>query len=162
MNPFEEITVDDMPTDDLKWIAEDCGLPMASALLFHFGKGISIYIPSFKPIDWKKIIIDTLPNDDMKLVAEKCGIQIVRKLIENFPQSVIYFPRLETTKWAINYIQKHYNGSNAKRLAAALGVSDRFIYKCMQSQIRKPQKGPDGFVYIDGHRQEKMALELLF
>jgi hypothetical protein len=155
MNPFSEITINDMPNEDLRWIAEDCGILMASSLLVHFGKGISIYIPKFEPDDWKNIRIQDLPTDDMRLVAEKCGIELVQKLIKNFNQLRIYIPRLETTQWAKNYIKKTYNGSNAKRIATDLGVSERFIYLCIRPAERSSNKVNE-YAFIDGCRQENL------
>jgi hypothetical protein len=159
VNPFDEITNNDMPNEDLRWIADDCGLAIASLLLSHFGKGITLYIPKFVPGDWSKVTLENLPNDDMRLVGETCGVETAKKLMEKFPQSIIYVPRIETTPWARAYIRKHYDGSNAKRLAAALGVSDRYIYKCMHDLVsnRRPVV-KDGFEYIDGCRQEKLPL----
>jgi hypothetical protein len=160
MTPFDNIKIEDMPNEDLRWIAEDCGLAAASALLLHFGKGITLYIPKFEPEDWKKVSIENLPNDDMRLVAEKCGLDITRHLLEKFPQSVVYIPRLETTQWARNYAKKNYDGSNAKRLAAALGVSERYIYKCQHAVFNNKNSLSKKSEIIDGYRQEKLELGL--
>jgi hypothetical protein len=158
MTPFDTIKIEDMPNEDLRWIAEDCGLQTASALLLHFGKGINLYIPKFEPENWEKVKIENLPNDDMRLVAEKCGLSTTRKLLEKFPQMIVYIPRLETTQWARNYAKQNYDGSNAKRLAAALGVSERYIYKCQHSvsNNEKAMSKKDGI--IDGYKQEKLDL----
>jgi hypothetical protein len=130
-----EMKIEDFSfSEDLRWIAEDCGLAAAAALLLHFGKGISLYIPGPHEEDLETVKPDALPNDDMKLVAEKCGPEVARRLIDKFAQTIIYVPRIETTTWARSYIQAHYNGKNAKRLAATFGVSERYIYKCVSKR----------------------------
>jgi hypothetical protein len=128
-----ELKIEDFSfSEDLRWIAEDCGLAAATALLLCFGKGITLYIPGFDEDKLPDVQAENLPNDDMKLVAEKCGIEIARSLIEKFSQTAVYVPRIETTAWAKEYIRSHYTHKNAKRLAQAFGVSDRFIYKCIK------------------------------
>jgi hypothetical protein len=159
MNAFSDLTAQDMPTDDLRWIAEECGIETASALLKHFGKGIVLYIPRFKPVDWKKVSAADMVNDDLRLILENCGMETVKKLVECMPQSSIYIPRLETTKWARNYVRKHYDGSNAKRLATMLGVSDRYIYKCMHEVARTAKRAADGHVYFNGIRNGDLFLD---
>jgi hypothetical protein len=158
MNIFKNMKIEDMPTEDLRWMAEDFGIDVIAQLFLHFGKGITIYIPKFEPKNWQAIKIDDLPSDDMKLVAEKCGISIVKKLTMGFPQYRFYIPRIETTEWAKKYIRNTYNGSNAKRIASDLGVSERFVYKSiLKIQAKAAIKVKDGYEYIDGCRQEKIA-----
>lgn len=125
-----------MPNEDLKWVAEDCGVDVASALLSSFGSGITLYIPGPSHEGEKKIKIEDMPNDDMKLVAEKCGIKIARRLIDNFSQCLIYIPRMENTPWVREQIRKRYNGHNARRLACFFETSERFIYKCMKEKSK--------------------------
>jgi hypothetical protein len=129
---LEGIRAEDMPNEDLQIIAADCGISVAVALLLNFGKGITLYVPHFEPEAWDKVKIEELPNDDMQLVAEKCSMSVVRKLVENFEQAVLYVPRLENSSWARLYILKGYDGHNAKRLATTLGVSERYVYKCLK------------------------------
>jgi hypothetical protein len=158
MTPFDTIKIEDMPNEDLRWIAEDCGLQVAAALLLHFGKGITLYIPKFELEDWKKVRIEDLPNDDMRLVAEKCGLATTQKLLEKFPQMIVYIPRLETTQWARNYAKQNYDGTNAKRLAAVLGVSERYIYKCQHTVSNNVKNVFKKGETIDGYKQEKLDL----
>jgi hypothetical protein len=127
------ISITDLPNDDLRWIAEDCGIETCVALLLNF-PGISLYIAGVQSEKVENITPENLPNEDMQLVAEKCGLEIARQLLKKFGQTIIYVPRISTTAWARSYIRSHYSGQNAKRLASTFGVSERYIYKCIKGQ----------------------------
>ncbi len=49
----ENMTVDDMPTKDMKLIAESCGIDVAIRLMSKLRGGLHIYTPNF----WQKKIV---------------------------------------------------------------------------------------------------------
>jgi hypothetical protein len=126
---LNKLKPEDMPNDDLRWIAADCGIDVAIRLIRTFGHGIFIYVPQFSCENWNKVKPEDLPNEDMRLVARFCGIEVAKALLQHFQVAHIYIPQLETTEWAKRFIKETYDGRNAKLLAIMLGTSDRFIYK---------------------------------
>ena len=73
------------------------------------------------------ITIDDMPNDDMRLVAETVGLEMAVTLMQHMGGITLSIPKLGMKKVAIRVIQKQYNGSNGKRLALKLGVTERFV-----------------------------------
>lgn len=72
-----EMTVEDMPTEDMRNVAEDCGLDVAIILLKKMCN-VNIYIPGQKR--YKKVIekfvIKNFNSTNAKLLAQACNISL--------------------------------------------------------------------------------------
>jgi Mor family transcriptional regulator len=73
-----DITLEDMPNNDLKLVAEHCGIAVAITLIENMG-GLSIYIPgetfSFrKPM--KRYIAKTWDGKNTKELARELGVSL--------------------------------------------------------------------------------------
>ena len=83
-------------------------------------------------IKWQNLDIDDMPNEDLKLVAELCGVDVARSLIENLEGVTIYIPKYSYRHLIKQYIHKHFDGTNAKKLALELKISERMVYKLLK------------------------------
>ena len=84
---------------------------------------------------WRKEIrIEDLPNKDLQIVAELCGLDVALSLIENLDGVNIYIPKFSFRRMIKCYVQRHYNGHNAKQLALELGITDRMVYKLLKEK----------------------------
>lgn len=86
MDWLKDITIDDMPNEDMRMVAETCGLPVAVKLMKACG-GTKLYVPR---VGFKKLI-------DRKIVEEFRGCN-VRKLSLKYGVSRTY---------VFNILQKH-------------------------------------------------------
>lgn len=92
-------------------------------------------------LDWlDDIDFEEILTGDMKLIAKQCGMDVLKSLLANLPSIHVYLSRRPLEDAARIYIEKHYNGSNAKDLAAILNVSEMFIYKCNKEAHKKRLK----------------------
>lgn len=71
--------------------------------------------------DWE------MPNDIMRMVEERCGRAVAIELMRQLPGSTIYIPFDGVYRIKRAYITKAFDGTNAVRLAASLGVTERFV-----------------------------------
>jgi hypothetical protein len=65
---------------------------------------------------------------DMGLVAEQCGVDTVVRLVARLGGMQLSVPKYALKRSAIRYIRAHYDGTNAKVLAMATGMTERFVY----------------------------------
>jgi Mor family transcriptional regulator len=149
---------EDMPNEDTRWIAESCGIEVAMKMMKNLG-GISLYIPKSTVTENTRRTSD-LPNEDTRLIANYCGVVIAVKILQEFPQSLLRIPKLEYSDWAKKLIKKHFNGTNAKRLAVELCVSESFVYKYSKRVLIQAKKEtPDPrFFRANGLTLEKLSL----
>ncbi len=83
---------------------------------------------------------DDLPNDTLLHIAETCGIDVARALLVHCAGMRIDVPMRPKRDAAKRFIEIHYDGHNAKRLASSIGVSEAFVYKVLseKSAMRAP------------------------
>lgn len=93
-------------------------------------------------MDWtKEIIIEELPESYQE-VCRIIGIDNALRLSEYLGGLPLYFPKIEKliSKKKIEYIHKHFNGSNHRELARVTEYSERWVYEVLQpSKKRKKQ-----------------------
>ena len=77
---------------------------------------------------------------DIGLVAEQCGIDVAVNLVMKVGGTQLSVPKYALKRAAIRYIRTHYNGTNAKLLAIATGMTERFGYDVVSTAaIKKDQ-----------------------
>lgn len=72
MDFLSQLTVEDMPNEEMRWVAEDCGLDVAIEMIRHL-RGIRVYVPNIE-FEILPGVPEEMPNDEMCLVAEMCGV----------------------------------------------------------------------------------------
>lgn len=88
-------------------------------------------------MDLRFVTIDDLPNADLKLVAQVCGLATAVSLIENMPGVKISIPKNCNRRTMQRAVMEMYNGTNVKSLSAKLGISERQVYRLLQSKYRR-------------------------
>ena len=73
---------------------------------------------------------------DMKLIYETIGREAVLQLWKELPGMNIYISTKALNRAKERYIQKNFDGTNAKKLALELKVSGKFV----QNALSKPMK----------------------
>lgn len=81
----------------------------------------------------EEITIDDIPGD-LRIVARTCGLEVAARLMSDLPGITIYIPRYAAKDVMRRYIVKMYPRLSAKELALQLGVSDRYVYKCLEDE----------------------------
>lgn len=68
-------------------------------------------------------------------IAEVVGLEAFRKLVATFGGSVIYIKKAETFLLPLrdDLVRNEYNGSNARALAQKFGLSDRQVYRIIET-----------------------------
>jgi len=82
-----------------------------------------------------KMEIDDLPNEGLKLIAEKLGMSLVKELVLKCGGTVVYIPKTFNKIYCRRYILKNWTGSNVPVLAADLGITERTVYRHLDSKI---------------------------
>ncbi|MBN2895034.1 MAG: hypothetical protein JXK05_03960 [Campylobacterales bacterium] len=85
--------------------------------------------------------IDVVPflEGDMAIVHHACGPEVLRALWEGVPSMTLYVSTKPINDAKRIYIQRNFDGSNAKELARFLEVSDKFVQEVLsRPMIRKP------------------------
>ena len=96
-------------------------------------------------LDWiKEIELDDILSGDVRLIADSCGLDVLIRLWEECPSLSLYISTVPLNEARRRYIRRHYNGSNAKELAARLGVSDRFVFGAVASPQPPSLRGDQG------------------
>lgn len=85
--------------------------------------------------------IDVVPflEGDMAIVHNTCGIETLKKLWEGVPSMTLYVSTKPINDAKRVYIQRNFNGTNAKELARFLEVSDKFVQDAIGRPIIKNQ-----------------------
>ena len=65
---------------------------------------------------------------DIALVAEQCGIDVAVTLVMKVGGTQLSVPKYALKRAAIRFIRERYDGTNAKVLALATGMTERFVY----------------------------------
>ncbi len=84
----------------------------------------------------KKINLNEF-REPYKSIAEVIGVETMIKLSENFPSVTLYIPTISGLLKQTNYknIMNEYNGANIRYLARKYGVSERTIYRILESKL---------------------------
>ena len=85
-------------------------------------------------IDWKALDPQQLP-EDLREIAMDCGLDVARYLVETWGGTMLYVPTLYNLKKQRRdrLILNAFDGSNAGELAAAMGVSRRYVAKLVRA-----------------------------
>jgi len=88
---------------------------------------------------WATITPEDL-DGDVGLVAEECGMDVAVQLVAAMGGTKLSVPKSAFKRAAVRYIRARYNGTNAKILAMATGMTERFVYDVVStSAIKKDQ-----------------------
>ncbi len=91
-------------------------------------------------LDWlSEIEIEDLLEKDTALIANKVGLDVLIKLWEYLPSFNLYISTIPITKAKMRYIERFYDGGNAKQIATRLGISERTFYRLL-STLRKERR----------------------
>ena len=78
---------------------------------------------------FREFTLEDLPSDEMRWVAASIGLPSTIKLIQDLQGIRIDFPKMALKRVIHRYIQKKYDGTNAKLLARQFNLCERWIYK---------------------------------
>ncbi|MDD3466007.1 MAG: hypothetical protein PHE67_02570 [Campylobacterales bacterium] len=89
-------------------------------------------------LSWlEEVEFDDLLEGDTALIAEYCGLDTLKKLWEVLPSVNLYISTKPLDKAKKRYIQKNFDGTNIKKLAVELEVSEKFVQDALdQPKIR--------------------------
>lgn len=136
LDPYANLRVEDLPNEDLRWLAEDIGLETVLLLMRSF-RGIDLYVPSKEGFSIPTTI-EEMPNSSMAIVARDCGVPVAVSLLRNAPGTRFHLPFPASCAWAKRWVRKNFDGKNALELAVALGVSSHFVYEIVADM--RPEK----------------------
>lgn len=92
-------------------------------------------------LEWlKEIEFEDLLTNDTALVATYCGLDVLIKLWEELPSMNLFVSTKPLIEAKRRYIEKYYDGHNAKKLAKILSCAERFVYDV----VSKRQNGRQG------------------
>lgn len=85
-------------------------------------------------MDWlddvlKEVDIKDILDKDSELIFDEVGLEVLKKLWEKFPCMMLYISTKPLTRAKKLYIQKYHDGTNSKKLAMLLDVSERFVFQ---------------------------------
>lgn len=96
-----------------------------------------------KERDREDFLASVTPEDldgDIGLIAEQCGLDVAVQLILRVGGTQLSVPKYALKKAAVRYIRAHYDGTNAKALVMATGMTERFVYEVVaNAPVRKDQ-----------------------
>lgn len=77
---------------------------------------------------------------DIGLVAEQCGLDVAVRLATHMGGTQLWLPKYAFKRAAIRYVRAHYDGTNAKVLALAIGTTERFVFDVVSdAPVKKDQ-----------------------
>jgi Mor family transcriptional regulator len=83
----------------------------------------------------EKMEIEDLPSASLKEVAKQIGVSKVKELMIKCGGMVLYIPKTFNKIYCRRYIAKHWDGSNVTQLAKDLGITERTVYRHLDSKI---------------------------
>lgn len=96
-----------------------------------------------KERDREDFLATITPEDlegDIGLIAEQCGVRVAVMLVQRVGGTQLSVPKYAFKRAAVRYIRAHYDGTNAKALALATGMTERFVYDVVaNAPVRKDQ-----------------------
>ncbi len=93
-------------------------------------------------MDWmKEIMIDELPESYQE-VCRIIGMENALKLSEYLGGLPLYFPKIEKliSRKKVEYIHRHFNGTNHRELARVTEFSERWVYEILQPNPKGKRK----------------------
>ena len=76
-------------------------------------------------------------DGDIGLVGEQCGLDVAVSLVVRLGGTKLSVPKYALKRAARRYIRAHYDGTNAKILALATGMTERFVYDAVATGTLK-------------------------
>lgn len=87
----------------------------------------------------ESITAEDLPNDVLQYIAEVAGLDVAKALIIHCPGMRIEIPVRPKRDVVKRFIEINFTGENHEALAAATGMSVRFVYKVLgEKSAMKP------------------------
>lgn len=83
----------------------------------------------------QKFEIEDFPNKSMRMVAQKLGVHVAKELMTKCGGTVVYIPSRFATRFCRRYIEKNFNGQNVDKMAEDLGITQRSVYRHLDSKI---------------------------
>lgn len=74
---------------------------------------------------------------DMGIVTEQCGLDVAVRLVQRMGGTQISVPKYALKRAAVRFIRARYDGTNAKALALATGMTERFVYEAVATATIK-------------------------
>ncbi len=90
----------------------------------------------------EKIDVNKYLKGDVELIYNECGMEVLLQLWDKLPSLNLYISTKCLQECKRAYIKEHYDGRNAKSLAAELKVSERFVLKVVsRTELRRKKRG---------------------
>ncbi|MEZ7891162.1 MAG: hypothetical protein QMC67_05405 [Candidatus Wallbacteria bacterium] len=81
-------------------------------------------------LEWlEEIGYEEFLEGDTRVIFEMCGPVALKQLWEGCAQMNLYISTKPIRAAMAKYIEKYYDGTNAKQLAQKLGCSESFVYQ---------------------------------
>lgn len=92
-------------------------------------------------IQWiREIEFEDLLEKDAELIHAHCGLEVLCNLWQNLPGITLYLSEKSLFEIKKRYIRKHHDGTNVKKLAALLQVSEKFVYEALAETDKKDDR----------------------
>jgi len=147
-DPFDELTLDDLPNEALQYIGDACGLETAKVLIKRL-PGQSFIVPQTgfqKLIETAEksgrkngpFLLEDISNPTWHFIAATCGMDVVVNLFQKAPNTIVTVPKNPLTNLFHRYIKVHYDPAtkNVMEVALALGVSRSFFFNLLNQPMK--------------------------
>ena len=146
-DPFDSLTLDDLPNNSLVEVGEACGLEVAKKLMIGI-PGTNLVIPvrglqrvqeSAERAGREQATVEDMPTSTWKQVAELCGVDVPLALFEALGNHVVVVPLNPLNKMMHRYIVEHRRpGENDISVMRALGISHTRYQTLLDFVPKKP------------------------
>ena len=82
-----------------------------------------------------KMELEDLPNEGLRDLARQIGISKVKEIMFKFGGRVIYIPKTFNKTYYRRYIAKHWDGTNVRKIAEDLGITERTVYRHLDAKL---------------------------
>lgn len=82
-----------------------------------------------------KIEVEDLPTENLQRVAKTIGISNLKVLMLKCGGMVLHIPKTYSKIYYRKYIEKNWNGKNAKKIASDLGVTERTVHRHLNAKL---------------------------
>lgn len=140
-DPFEAITMEDLPNEGLVDLAQACGLDVVVTLMRCF-PGQQVFVPQNGLARvWDAaaragrpdgpVVVEDLPNATWQAMAMRCGVPVVLSLLEHAGNILVVTPRNPFRKLFRRYIKEHHTGFNGAEVSIMLGLGRSHFYNLL-------------------------------
>jgi hypothetical protein len=128
MRIYDLIEYEDLPNDDLKIIAGECGIEIARDFMRYF-RGTVLYIP-------QKVLC---LSPSLKQMLAVFGRRELSNIIDKVGGMKVLVPKNFSQSFVRRYVSDNFNGNNIAELAMDLGLSHRSIYNALPNKTAKTE-----------------------